>query len=111
MALAAAQRAADSMRHQQRRLTCARLIRSRQFSVAGDTVTRRALEPDGLLLSVVIPTYNRGALATRAVQSVLTQSNWDDRQHQLIVVDDGSTDETPTVLEQIRTQWPTLTMI
>lgn len=41
--------------------------------------------------SVVIPTYNRGALAARAVASALRQSK---RPFEIIVVDDGSQDET-----------------
>jgi glycosyltransferase involved in cell wall biosynthesis len=42
-------------------------------------------------VSVVIPTYNRSTLVIEAVESVLDQSYAD---HELLVVDDGSTDET-----------------
>lgn len=43
------------------------------------------------LVSIVIPTYNRSAFLRRAVESVVAQSyqNWE-----LIVADDGSTDDT-----------------
>lgn len=43
------------------------------------------------LVSIIIPTYNRGHLIERAIRSVRAQTytNW-----QLIVVDDGSTDDT-----------------
>ena len=50
-----------------------------------------------LSVSVVIPTYNRGLLLSRAIDSVLAQFESDDDE--LIVVDDGSTDGTPAVLE------------
>ncbi len=43
------------------------------------------------LVSVIIPTYNRSALAVRAVESVLAQ---DYPHKQIIVIDDGSTDDT-----------------
>jgi glycosyltransferase involved in cell wall biosynthesis len=50
------------------------------------------------LISVVLPTYNRAHLLRRAVESVLTQP-WPHLE--LIVVDDGSTDNTPDVLADI----------
>lgn len=48
-----------------------------------------------MLVSVIIPTYNRAHTLGRAVRSVLQQSHED---LELIVVDDGSTDQTPAVL-------------
>lgn len=47
------------------------------------------------LVSAVIPTYNHGALVSEAVASALVQS-WP--QLEVIVVDDGSTDDTPARL-------------
>lgn len=47
------------------------------------------------MVSVVIPTYNRKAFLSRAIQSVLVQSF---PRFELIVVDDGSTDTTPALL-------------
>ncbi len=47
-------------------------------------------------VSVVLPTYNRAHLLPRAIQSVLDQTYTD---FELIVVDDGSADNTPTVME------------
>jgi glycosyltransferase involved in cell wall biosynthesis len=46
--------------------------------------------------SVVIPVYNRGRLVKEAIDSVLSQTNKD---FEVIVVDDGSTDDTMKVLE------------
>ena len=46
-------------------------------------------------VSVVIPTFERGDVVTRAVASVLGQ-DWDDLE--VIVVDDGSTDSTERLL-------------
>lgn len=48
-------------------------------------------------VSVIIPTYNRAHLLERAIKSVLRQSY---SSLELIVVDDGSKDETPMVISK-----------
>jgi glycosyltransferase involved in cell wall biosynthesis len=51
------------------------------------------------LVSVVLPSYNRDYIVGKAIESVLEQAykNWE-----LIVVDDGSTDDTKKVVENYR---------
>ena len=51
-------------------------------------------------LSVIIPTFNRARLLRRAVDSVLPALGPGD---ELIVVDDGSTDETPAIVKGLGT--------
>ncbi len=47
-------------------------------------------------VSVVIPTYNRARYVTKAIESVFAQTCTD---YEIIVVDDGSTDDTQEVLQ------------
>jgi GT2 family glycosyltransferase len=53
------------------------------------------------LVSVIIPTFNRGPLLLQTVESVLAQSFSD---YELIVVDDGSQDETESLLAPYRSR-------
>ena len=52
-----------------------------------------------ILVSIIIPTFNRSQLLVRAITSVINQkyTNWE-----LIIVDDGSTDETKEVVEKFQ---------
>ena len=51
----------------------------------------------GPLVSVLVPTFNRAHLVPEAIRSVLSQ---DYAPFEVVVVDDGSTDDTATVINQ-----------
>lgn len=51
------------------------------------------------LFSVIIPTYNRAHIVMETIDSVINQ---DDADFEIIVVDDGSTDDTESVLSKIK---------
>ena len=53
--------------------------------------------PDGFLLSLVIPTYNRGHLIEQTIESALAQEI---PFIEIVVVDDGSTDDTAARLRR-----------
>jgi glycosyltransferase involved in cell wall biosynthesis len=50
----------------------------------------------GPLISVILPVYNRASWVARAIDSVLSQTY---QNFELLVIDDGSTDDTSQVLE------------
>jgi len=52
-----------------------------------------------ILFSIVLPTYNRAELLDNAIQSVLEQEY---TNFELLIVDDGSTDNTKTLVNQIK---------
>jgi glycosyltransferase involved in cell wall biosynthesis len=58
---------------------------------------------DRPLLSIVIPAYNYAATLARAAQSVLAQRN---PRIELLIIDDGSTDATPRVIDALHLAHP-----
>lgn len=60
------------------------------------------------LISIVIPTYNYAEKLLRAIKSVLKQLN---EQHELIVIDDGSTDHTRELLSNFQQEHNSLRVI
>ncbi|WP_461537947.1 glycosyltransferase family 2 protein [Spongorhabdus nitratireducens] len=60
------------------------------------------MQPQFPLFSIVIPAYNYARTLPRAVESVLSQSGND---YELVVVNDGSTDNTAEVLAQLQTRF------
>lgn len=55
------------------------------------------------LVSIIVPCHNYGALLPKALESVLAQTHTD---WECLVVDDGSTDSTPTVASHYATRDP-----
>src|SRR5574338_1728080 len=53
--------------------------------------------PDDPLVSIIIPNYNHARYLGDAIESVLNQTCED---HEIIVVDDGSTDDSREVIRQ-----------
>jgi glycosyltransferase involved in cell wall biosynthesis len=61
------------------------------------------------VVSTIIPCYNHGALLARAVESVM--SCRDELGREIIVVDDGSTDDTPAVCAKLMRTFPSVRTI
>ena len=62
---------------------------------------------DDFLLSIVTPTFNRAILLKNCFHSLQRQTN---RSFEWVIVDDGSTDDTKTVVASFREQAPEMTI-
>ena len=61
--------------------------------------------------STVIPLFNKQKSIRRAIYSVLSQRSIDSEQHELIVVDDGSTDNSVQIVNRIQEEQSERTII
>jgi len=53
------------------------------------------------LVSVVVPTYNRHEMLRNALRSLVLQETDDDFSYEVVVIDNGSTEPTRAVVEEI----------
>ena len=67
-----------------------------EFLDCVETIRAAGMESEPPLVTVVMPTYDRGRLIGRAIESVLAQTH---RSLELLIVDDGSTDESLEVIQ------------
>lgn len=55
--------------------------------------------PDQFFVSLVVVTYNRGDALREALESLLAMPKYPEYDFEIIVIDNGSTDHTPTVVQ------------
>lgn len=60
------------------------------------------------MISVIIPAFNAGPYIEKAISSILSQTYKDT---EIIVVNDGSTDSTQSIVEAIASEYPQITLI
>jgi len=71
----------------------------RSFAFMENVAARLGNHKSNTLVSVIMPVYNREEVIRESIQSVLSQTY---QNFELIVVDDGSTDNTVSVIESIK---------
>ncbi len=59
-------------------------------------------------LSILIPTYNRADISEKTLRA-LSEQDFPQKDFEIIVVDDGSTDDTPKTLTRLKKEIPNLT--
>ncbi|MCY0877422.1 MAG: glycosyltransferase [Firmicutes bacterium] len=64
-----------------------------------------------MIVSVVIPTRNRVALLRRTLEFLQAQLVPEDVHMEVVVTDDGSTDETPRVVQTMQQRWAQLVYV
>lgn len=63
---------------------------------------------DAPSVSVIVPAFQADTFLQQAVESILAQTR---PVHEVIVVDDGSTDATPAVAARLAEEWPCVTVL
>lgn len=79
------------------------------WSIHNETIQRLESLPNpyvGDKISIIMPTYNRANVIDAAIRSAISQSH---KNFELIIVDDGSTDETQEVVNKFKDQRITYT--
>lgn len=61
-----------------------------------------------ITISIIIPVYNKEKYLEKAVNSVLQQMN---RRMEIIIVDDGSTDNSPQIIDMLSEKYDSITAI
>jgi dolichyl-phosphate beta-glucosyltransferase len=69
------------------------------------------MSPAGPELSVIIPAYNEALRLPRTLERIAAYANQFDREVEVLVVDDGSTDGTAAVAEAFRGKIPALRVV
>jgi glycosyltransferase involved in cell wall biosynthesis len=77
-------------------------------SAEAEQTTVRAVAPRPMPISVVLPNFNHGALIPRALRALVEQTP---AAQEIIVVDDGSTDDSVRIIEDFQHRYPSIRLI
>ena len=69
------------------------------------------MSPLGVDVSAVMPAFNEASNLERSIGAVAAALQQQARVFEIVVVDDGSRDDTPAVLERLKAQQPTLRVV
>lgn len=65
-------------------------------------MTNNNMLPENIIISVIVPTFNRSIQLKKCIDSLMTQS-YNKNKFEIIIINDGSTDNTINFLESIKT--------
>ena len=65
--------------------------------------TEEALEPSPAVVSVVVPSFNHAKFIGATLRSIMRQTLW---PANLLVIDDGSSDDSPAIIERMLNECP-----